>query len=226
MDFRNNVIYNWHHRTADGGVTSINMVNNYYKPGAATQSGLRRRIVKVEQPVGKYYVALNYVEGYPEISADSWNGGVDRDWDFDLSIVRSDKPIAVPPVITHSPEEAYELVLRYAGAVLPNRDSVDEWVIREVRAGKPENTQYGVVNSQADVGGYPELGSLAAPTDTDRDGMPDAWEKENGIRSHGRGRRRGRCRWRRIREFRGVPKRTRGACVPRWAPRGVVRKTR
>ena len=34
LDIRNNVVYNWGHRTTDGGVMQLNFVNNYYKPGA------------------------------------------------------------------------------------------------------------------------------------------------------------------------------------------------
>ncbi len=40
FNFVNNVMYNWRHRTADGGDyrAMYNMVNNYYKPGPATES--------------------------------------------------------------------------------------------------------------------------------------------------------------------------------------------
>ena len=31
------------------------------------------------------------------------------------------------------------------------------------------------------MGGYPRLQSLAAPLDSDQDGMPDEWEKSRGL---------------------------------------------
>src|ERR1044072_7454397 len=45
-DFRNNVIYNWGHNSSYGGERgNYNMVNNYYKPGPATRSSIKNRIV-------------------------------------------------------------------------------------------------------------------------------------------------------------------------------------
>src|SRR5690606_27665310 len=36
LDIFNNVVYNWRHRTTDGGAHEVNFVGNYYKPGAST----------------------------------------------------------------------------------------------------------------------------------------------------------------------------------------------
>ena len=43
MDFRNNVLFNWQHRSVDGAgpEAHVNMLNNYYKPGPATGFGQR-----------------------------------------------------------------------------------------------------------------------------------------------------------------------------------------
>ena len=38
-----------------------------------------------------------------------------------------------------------------------------------------------LIDSQEDVGGWPELKSLPAPLDSDSDGMPDEWEKQYGF---------------------------------------------
>ena len=39
----------------------------------------------------------------------------------------------------------------------------------------------GIIDSQEDVGGWPELKSLPAPADSDHDGIPDEWERNNGL---------------------------------------------
>src|SRR5690606_22374819 len=46
VDFRNNVIYNWGDNSAYGGEKgNYNIVNNYFKPGPATSSSKKERIV-------------------------------------------------------------------------------------------------------------------------------------------------------------------------------------
>jgi len=40
------------------------------------------------------------------------------------------------------------------------------------------------IDSQKEVGGWPKLESGTAPADSDRDGMPDAWEKEHGLNAN------------------------------------------
>lgn len=63
VDYRNNVIYNWGFKTAYGGGhhAEINMVNNYYKPGPASQH--HRLLDVAEDGTGRYYVAGNVMEG-------------------------------------------------------------------------------------------------------------------------------------------------------------------
>ncbi|TGX50446.1 hypothetical protein E5A73_18770 [Sphingomonas gei] len=52
------------------------------------------------------------------------------------------------------------------------------------------------IDSQRDVGGWPDLKSLPAPRDSDDDGMPDACGAHARLRSEGRRReRRPRGRW-------------------------------
>jgi hypothetical protein len=83
-------------------------------------------------------------------------------------------------VTTQTALIAYERVLDYGGASL-KRDAVDIRVINDVRnktfsfTGSNGSTN-GIIDTQSDVGGWPELISKAPPADTDLDGMPDEWE--------------------------------------------------
>lgn len=87
FNFVNNVLFNWRHRSVDGGgeESRYNMINNYYKPGPATHGPVSHRILQPSQswsksnPVsrwGKAYVAGNVVEGYDAVTKDNWSGGV------------------------------------------------------------------------------------------------------------------------------------------------------
>ena len=88
FNFVNNVLFNWRHRSLDGGDkdSRYNIINNYYKPGPATpDTAIHYRILQPSQSYnktnrtslwGKAYVAGNVVEGNDAVTRDNWNGGV------------------------------------------------------------------------------------------------------------------------------------------------------
>jgi hypothetical protein len=185
VDFRNNVIYNWGFNSAYGGEGgNQNIVANYYKAGPATKPGpLRYRIVNPWDGKGCWYVAGNAVDGYPLITADNWAGGVQAD---SIRVSRADAPFPFAPVVTHTAEDAYGLVLAGAGAVLPKRDSVDARIVQETRSGTATyggawGLRSGIIDSQTDVGSWPILHSAPSPADNDHDGMADDWERNHGL---------------------------------------------
>ncbi|WP_423126872.1 pectate lyase family protein [Gaoshiqia sp. Z1-71] len=212
-DYRNNVIYNWGFNSLYGGekqqvgtdklnFSTFNIVGNYYKPGPATRSGeILYRIAnpsfRNEEDYGKWYIANNIVEGNTEVSTDNWNGGVQTQ--ISLNKIKLDTPWPSMPIHQQTAEESYRLVLDKAGAVLPKRDAVDSRIIEETRGrfatyqGKAYGRSHGanepsaisgIIDSQNDVGGWPELKSVLAPKDSDHDGMPDEWEIKNGLDPH------------------------------------------
>lgn len=101
MDMRNNVIYNWGGNGCYGGEgMNVNIVNNYYKPGPATEkrsATIQRRIAGIgirtteytghnsAQPNewdkmwhvwGKFYVDGNVNSKYPDVTNDNWTYGM------------------------------------------------------------------------------------------------------------------------------------------------------
>jgi hypothetical protein len=58
---------------------------------------------------------------------------------------------------------------------------VDQRIVEEARTGTATHGNNGIITTPADVGGWPELKSSAAPVDSDHDGMPDAWEKDREL---------------------------------------------
>ncbi|PIB35724.1 pectate lyase [Reichenbachiella sp. 5M10] len=210
MDYRNNVIYNWGYQSCYGGeafqkgkpqfnFSTFNIVANYYKPGPATEPGeVSYRIVNPgfrndTDDFGKWYIAQNFMEGNSEVSIDNWNGGVQTDISFDK--IKLSMPWESMPINEQSAEEAYKLVLDNVGAVLPVRDALDTRIVEETRTGiatyegsyeqkhkvADSSKMCGIIDSQNDVGGWPELKSTSAPRDSDHDGMPDEWEVEQGL---------------------------------------------
>ena len=190
LDIRNNVVYNWEHRTTDGGARQVNFVNNYYKPGPATRikTYLNPQFENPAFGPQQYYVEGNVMEGVvgPEGPTGPYEGMKVRG--------RQDAPVTVPEpffdhhVATQSAREAVGNVLSDVGCNRPVLDQHDQRILEETREG---TTTYqgsvsglpGLPDSQEDVGGwedYPEV-HRSADWDTDQDGLPDWWEKREGL---------------------------------------------
>lgn len=168
FNFVNNVVYNWVHRSSDGGdyTAMYNMINNYYKPGPATQdNSVGHRILKPEagrsklnrKVYGRVYADGNIMEGHPEISADNWAGGIQIEsqgnTDGYTALMRSKEPFEMPYVRIMSAKESYDYVLNNAGATIPCRDIVDQRIIEEVRTGKPYYDEKLAKKHHGDVSG-------------------------------------------------------------------------
>lgn len=101
--------------------------------------------------------------------------------------VKMDKPTYTGTVTTHSAEAAYEKVLAHVGASL-HRDAEDTRYSEETRTGTAKykgsvTGKFGQIDKVGDVGGYTPIPSESRPAgyDTDGDGIPDEWEKANGL---------------------------------------------
>ena len=93
---------------------------------------------------------------------------------------RRTTPFPFAPVTTEAAGDVYRLVLRNVGARLPKLDAHDARILREVETGTATFGN-GIIDTQTQVGGWPELKSAPARLDGDNDGMPDDWEKSRGL---------------------------------------------
>lgn len=203
VDVRNNVYYNWGNNSAYGGEgMNINIINNYYKPGPATLK--KERIYSPDKnkkegtPVykkwGKFYIRGNYMSGSERSTKDNWTYGVYNQMQHNYpDLTEAEKKsmqMSVPHpvnnnIVTYNVAKAYQQVLGFAGASLV-RDAVDLRILNDVKhssftANGSNGSKNGIIDTQGDVGGWPELKSLPAPKDTDNDGMPDDWETANKL---------------------------------------------
>lgn len=177
FDFRNNVIYNWGGKyagyNADGSnkdttLTRMNFVGNYYKSGYNSTENVA---FSETTPWNKAYFSGNSMNGsYPE---DPWSLVRFRDniTAEQIAAYKQSTPIKVAQVKTDDAITAYNRILADAGAVFPERDVVDSRIINDVKNGTGK-----IIDSQDQVGGWPELKSATPPKDSDHDGMPDEWE--------------------------------------------------
>ncbi|WP_431844518.1 pectate lyase family protein [Pedobacter immunditicola] len=160
---------------------------------------------------GRAYVDGNIVEGNERVTADNWDGGVQlEDKKGELmsaeqakgyfAAMRLKKPLPMAQITILPTLEAHKYVLANVGATLPKRDAVDTRVIEQVRTGKinykegiklPETDfkhrrlakdsyKLGIITDISQVGGYPEYKGKPY-IDSDHDGMPDAYEKKQGL---------------------------------------------
>lgn len=151
---------------------------------------------------GKFFVDGNVNTKFSEVTNDNWTYGIYNQIDNSKvdgtynDQVKQDmhlnSPIPFVITTTHTAEKAYEKVLLYAGASL-HRDALDELIVSDTRLGVASvtgsNNASGYINSQDDLSGFitgedspwPTLTQTEVPTDTDGDGMPDAWEDSHGL---------------------------------------------
>jgi pectate lyase len=172
LDFRNNVIYNW---GAGAGYSAkdpanINYIGNYIKPGPAVLHN-RRLAFTIGGDTTRMYAEGNRLVDGDTVMTDDWAMMGDV-----LPVTRLDAPLPVRDIRTESAEGAYEAVLKHGGASKPQRDAVDARIVDCVR-----NNTGRIIDSQKDVGGWPDLTAGEAPADSDGDGMPDAWESAKGL---------------------------------------------
>ena len=175
-DIRNNALYNNRNNGyRSEGFSSrfdLNYVGNYIIAGPETASSWWFKAFDAKNEDGNFYIyqSGNKIDGNRNLSRD----GTDTGWGMFAGTYNGlTAPASMRPVTTHSADEAYLRVINGAGALPWSGDSVDTRMVQNLLG-----MSGSVIDSQAEVGGYPTIPAANRPSgwDTDNDGVPDYWE--------------------------------------------------
>ncbi|HVS51998.1 MAG TPA: hypothetical protein VHD62_06550 [Opitutaceae bacterium] len=183
IQYINNVVYNWGETGLCGGHSAadhdLDVIGNYFIKGPSSN----------DRFAGQFYATDHVFQAgnFADLDADGvLNGRLVTPAEFHRADEKTytaptfvNAPALHPPVAvtTDSATVAYHKIVAGVGCSL-RRDAVDRRLIAELtslgRAGKtlPHTDEKG----EALAGGLTEVLGGSAPTDTDRDGIPDAWE--------------------------------------------------
>ena len=209
VDYRCNVVYNWGDNSSYGGEGAwFNMVNNYYKPGPASKD--KKYFLDANGIYGssgtnygypELYLSGNIHTKYSDITSDNLTGVYWHDHKTNTppdngKLKSSPMSLKGPSsediyTTTHSATDAFARICTSAGASL-KRDAVDQRACGDAQSGTAtykdggNGSKNGIIDTQSAVGGWPsysaDAAALAKVADTDKDGMPDWFEDQFGLK--------------------------------------------
>lgn len=169
------------------------MTSRYYINGNTTET------TKGQKTENKDWTGISYDKGIPSLNGEYYSPDANNFYGDAVAHttisgkscvkIKMDNPAPTGKVTTHSAAEAYEKVLAYVGASL-YRDEIDARYMEEAKTGTATykgsiTNSPGIIDKVSDVNGYTEdnfgTGSRPDGFDTDKDGIPDEWEKANGL---------------------------------------------
>ncbi len=169
------------------------MTSRYYINGNTTET------TKGQKTENKDWTGISYDNGIPSLNGEYYSPDANNFYGDAVAHttisgkscvkIKMDNPAPTGQVTTHSAAEAYEKVLAYVGASL-YRDEIDARYMEEAKTGTATykgsiTNSPGIIDKVSDVNGYTEdnfgTGSRPDGFDTDKDGIPDEWEKANGL---------------------------------------------
>ena len=174
----------------------FDMTSRYFINGNTTET------TKGSVTKNKDWKGISYDKGIPSLNGEYYSPDAKNFYGDNVAHVtisgkscvkiKMDNPAPTGEITTHSAAEAFSKVLAYSGASL-YRDEIDARYMEEAKTGtakyKGSITQSpGIIDKVSDVNGYTEANfdtaSRPADFDTDKDGIPDAWETANGLDSN------------------------------------------
>ena len=171
FEFRSNVFYDWggSHSGYNADTDSLSayaFIGNAWIPGPDSAG---RWAFEESNPLARAWFETNSMDGVTP--PDPWTLVKDSD--------RPGYRLAALPdwaeAATETPDAATAAVLDRAGASRV-RDVVDLRIVSGVRGRTGR-----IIDSQTQVGGWPELDAGTPWIDGDGDGMPDDWERAHGL---------------------------------------------
>ena len=204
-DFRNNVFYNWLGTAGSGasGQPSFNnFVGNFFLAGPGGENPVGGASTAIATAAGgtgifagnntsgtRVYLAGNLKDTNKD--GDPFDGSAAASSSFSSSTIVATPYDAGYVGVTDTAAVAFDRVLNYVGANWWTRDgtidTVDERIIQETRTGTGRIIAWADNPSDPTDGAeWNALKNAALQTrpagwDTDRDGMPDAWERSLGL---------------------------------------------
>ena len=166
FEFINNTVYNVRteyveiHGTNGGNL--VNVIGNSFLRGPSTISDTAAIRYYVETAAG------------PTRLYQAGNIGDVRLLGRSATRLLAERPVATLSVEPLDTRRAFELVVQGAGA-LP-RDAVDRRIVDQL-----EDRTGGIIREPGEVGGWSELTAGRPELDSDRDGMPDDWERARDL---------------------------------------------
>lgn len=168
----NNVIFGWGDAAveinSDKNITHI--LNNYFR--AASDSSTQEIRIDPAHSESQIYVSGNLTKDLRE-NNNMFEARIKLPEKFKLA---RDLLFTPSNVVVNSVGLAYNEVLNFAGVNYPVRDMVDKRIVNEVETGGGT-----IIDSQNQVGSWPNYQGGYYPADMDEDGIPSDWELAHGL---------------------------------------------
>lgn len=199
MDFVNNVVSNWRDRAGYAGGSSdpeqeyvdLNFVGNMLIAGPGTV-GSRSTAFTIDRNVDvAAYQSGNAIDADGGINPDGTPNAVNTGWSMftvsssggDQTLVKLTAPAFPATTVPQTASAAYRQVIDYVGNSWWNRDPIDTRVINGVVTNTGPTAIGPAAPNPAELAALLATPTVTRPAgyDTDRDGMPDAWEIKMGL---------------------------------------------
>ncbi|MSM38718.1 MAG: hypothetical protein GJT30_03730 [Geobacter sp.] len=182
VDGTNNVSYNWKGglRPSFGGDAHVNWIANYAKEGpystASTYFMQQEDGGALATPEQLLYVSGNKDSG--TTSTSDWR--VSQYYTVNLlstAYQKSTRWVMTNPLPYDTMTDSLaSSIVAASGATVPIRDSVDTAIVNSFNAGTSL-----LKDTASYPNDWPTYQQIAAPVDSDNDGMPDTWETAHGL---------------------------------------------